>query len=284
KEFSFNLASSSEKACNKYEQRMKDLKNKGFTQVNKIRPEAEFFASQALQKVLLGEALNVTQLSPEVGGFMESIWTEAQGHLSSILSCPVKNISLNDVSKAEGILQNVRNVLNKGEGVRELMKEFYQCIPHRYRLQENVAKKFLTAKQDLCQLIRDMVNISETNSSGSLPSTVGKYRALKCRVEYVDPNTEEFHRVKQEVLDNNHSNEEFQILRVFRVGRLTEATNFENNLGNVKSLLHASLPSNIVGILSRGLLLPKIIVDEFGLERTDIGNLGSGIYFSDSVR
>ncbi|XP_040196486.1 protein mono-ADP-ribosyltransferase PARP4 isoform X2 [Rana temporaria] len=282
KEFSFNLFSSSEKACNKYEQRTNDLKNKGFTQIIKIEPEAELMASQPLQKVLLGEALNVTQLSPEVGGFVESIWTYAQGHLTSVVSCPVENISLNDVSKAEGILQNVRNALNKNEDIREFLDEFYQCIPHWQRQQGNVDKKFLTAKQDLCQLIRDMVNISETNSKPH-PSPVGKYRALKCRVEYVDPNTEEFHRVKQEVLNNNHSNEEFQILRVFRVGRLTEASNFRSDLGNVKSLLHASSLRNIVGILSRGLLLPKIIVDEFGLDRTDIGNLGSGIYFSDSI-
>ncbi|KAM5181117.1 protein mono-ADP-ribosyltransferase PARP4, partial [Mantella aurantiaca] len=283
KEFTFNLTDSSEKACNKYEQRMKDLENKGFTKINKIGPEAEFLASKALQKVLLGEALNVTELLPEVGGFVESVWTEAQGHLASILSCPVENISLNDVSKAEGILQNVRNVLNKKEDIRELMREFYHAIPHRRAPVKNVDKKFLTAKQDLCQLIRDMVNFSETNSSGFHSSTVGKYRALKCRVEYVDPNTEEFHQVKQEVLDNNHSNEEFNIVNVFRVGRLSEATNFRSDLGNVKSLLHASSPQNIVGILSRGLLLPKMIVDEFGLERTDIGNLGSGIYFSDSI-
>ncbi|XP_073469577.1 protein mono-ADP-ribosyltransferase PARP4 isoform X2 [Aquarana catesbeiana] len=282
KEFSFNLFTSSEKACNKYQQRLNDLKNKGFTQIDKIEPEAELMASQPLQKVLLGEALNVTQLSPEVGWFVESIWTEAQGHLTSVLSCPVENISLNDVSKAEGILQNVRNALNKNEDIRELMEEFYQCIPHWKRQQRNVDKKFLTAKQDLCQLIRDMVNSSETNAKPH-PSSVGKYRALKCRVEYVDPNTEEFHRVKQEVLNNNHSNEEFQIFRVFRVGRLTEASNFRSDLGNVKSLLHASSLRNIVGILSRGLLLPKIIVDEFGLDRTDIGNLGSGIYFSDSI-
>ncbi|XP_077340109.1 protein mono-ADP-ribosyltransferase PARP4 isoform X3 [Lithobates pipiens] len=282
KECSFNLFTSSEKACNKYQQRMNDLKNKGFAQIDKIEPEAELMASQPLQKVLLGEALNVTQLSPEVSGFVESIWTEAQGHLTSVLSCPVENISLNDVSKAEGILQNVRNALSKNEDIRELMGEFYQCIPHWQRQQRNVDKKFLSAKQDLCQLIRDMVNISETNAKPH-PSPVGKYRALKCRVEYVDPNTEEFHRVKQEVLNNNHSNEEFQIFRVFRVGRLTEASNFRSDLGNVKSLLHASSLRNIVGILSRGLLLPKIIVDEFGLDRTDIGNLGSGIYFSDSI-
>ncbi|XP_068123023.1 protein mono-ADP-ribosyltransferase PARP4-like isoform X2 [Hyperolius riggenbachi] len=286
KKIKFNLIKAAEKACDKYEQRMTDLKSNGFTQMDKIPPEAEPFASHALQKVLLGEALNVTQLSPEVAALVESIWTEALGHLTSVLSCSVESISLNDVSKAEGILQHLRHLLNKEkheESIDKMMQEFYQCIPHRRRQWKNIDKKFLTAKQDLCQLIRDMANVCETNSSRSYPSSVAKYRALRCRVEYVDPYSEEFNQVKQNILDNNHSNEEFQVLRVFRIGRVSEAMHFKSDLGNIQPLLHASLPCNFVGILSRGLLLPKIIVDEFGLERTDIGNLGSGIYFSDSI-
>lgn len=34
----------------------------------------------------------------------------------------------------------------------------------------------------------------------------------------------------------------------------------------------------------RGLLLPHVGVERFGVERTDAGNLGSGIYFSDAFR
>lgn len=36
--------------------------------------------------------------------------------------------------------------------------------------------------------------------------------------------------------------------------------------------------------LSSGLLLPRVGVEQHGIERTDIGNLGSGIYFSDAMR
>lgn len=34
----------------------------------------------------------------------------------------------------------------------------------------------------------------------------------------------------------------------------------------------------------RGLLLPRVGVEHHGIERTDIGNLGGGIYFSDAIR
>ncbi|XP_075054979.1 protein mono-ADP-ribosyltransferase PARP4-like isoform X2 [Mixophyes fleayi] len=281
KEFTFQQVDTAKTACDKYGLRIDDLIKKGFRQVDKVPPQAESFASQALQKVLLGEALNVAELPPDVAGFVETIWVDALGHLDAILSCPVKNISLNDVSKAEGILHQVRNALTKGdreEDIHQMMLEFYRFIPHKEKMLSNIDKKFLTVKQDLCQLIRDMVSVCETSLPKSTLSTTAKYQALRCRIEHVDPNSEEFHRVKRD-----HSNDEFKMLRVFRIGRLSESTNFKSDLGNVRSLLHASSPCNFVGILSRGLMLPKIIVEEFGWERTDIGNLGSGIYFSDSI-
>lgn len=54
-------------------------------------------------------------------------------------------------------------------------------------------------------------------------------------------------------------------------------------------MFHGSRVSNFVGILSRGLLLPKCVnsdnsEQESELIRTDIGHLGYGIYFSDDIR
>ncbi|XP_044144395.1 protein mono-ADP-ribosyltransferase PARP4 [Bufo gargarizans] len=285
KDFTFHLVDAAEKACEKYEHRINDLINKGFTQIDKIPLQAENLASKALQKVLLGEAINITELSPEVAGLVESIWVDAVGHLDSILSCPVENISLNDLSKAEGILCQVRNALIKKdkEDINQMMQEFYRFIPHKEKKQNKINMKLLTVKQDLCQVIRDMINVCETSLSKHTPTSTAKYQALRCRIEHIHPDSAECLQVKQGILDHNHRKENFNILRVFRVGRLSEAMNFRSELGNVKSLLHASSPCNFVGILSRGLMMPKIVVEEFGGERTDIGNLGSGIYFSDSI-
>ncbi len=41
---------------------------------------------------------------------------------------------------------------------------------------------------------------------------------------------------------------------------------------------------NFLNIVYRGLLLPRVGVEQHGIERTDIGNLGGGIYFSDSLK
>ncbi|XP_041438609.1 protein mono-ADP-ribosyltransferase PARP4 isoform X3 [Xenopus laevis] len=283
---SFHFANTAEAACNKYEKCSEDLKKQGFKSRERIPAKVALQTSEALQKVLLEEAINATKLSADVGYFVETVWTEALGHLDNILSCPVNSISLNDVSKAEGVLLQARKALDTGTEPRDIMNamvEFYRLIPHKIPMLANVNKKFLSTKQDLCQVIRDMVSVCETNLSKPNPSSLAKYQALRCQIEHVDPDTEEFHQVSQQIMENKHCEESVNILKIFRIGKLSEATGFQRNLGNVKSLLHASSPCHFVGILSRGLLLPKNVEDDLGLERTDIGNLGSGVYFGDSI-
>ncbi|KAE8627490.1 hypothetical protein XENTR_v10007022 [Xenopus tropicalis] len=161
------------------------------------------------------------------------------------------------------------------------MAEFYQLIPHKEPLQVNIDVTLVSSKQDLCQRIQDIVNVCEINSGELNPSSFAKYRALQCRIEHIDPESEEFLQVSQQVLEKQRSDEFINIIKIFRVSKSSEATEFERNLGNVKPLLHASTPHSFVGILYRGLILPKSTEDD--LLRTDTGNLGSGIYFSDSI-
>ena len=47
-------------------------------------------------------------------------------------------------------------------------------------------------------------------------------------------------------------------------------------------LFHGSRASNYVGLLSRGILLPKLVLSKGLTQRTDFGFLGHGIYFSDN--
>ncbi|KAM6317090.1 LOW QUALITY PROTEIN: protein mono-ADP-ribosyltransferase PARP4 [Aegotheles albertisi] len=270
----------------KYETFIADLKSQDFLLRETFPPEAESLASTQLQKLLLEEAIHSNAICQEVSDFVELIWAEAIGHLDSLLLESVNNISLNDVSKAEGILLQVKNALDEGAeevALQEMMMEFYQVIRHKTEIDYKVSKRLLSRKQDLCQLIRDMLNICETNMSCPNPSSLAKYRALRCKIEAVDSTSSEFLNVEQQVLKNNYNDCPVRILQVYRVGRISETAEFLSSLGNIESLFHASSVRNFMGILSRGLLMPKVVVEDHGLERTDIGNLGSGIYFSDSV-
>ncbi|KAM6384315.1 protein mono-ADP-ribosyltransferase PARP4 [Alca torda] len=280
------VTTTAEEIREKYETFIADLKSRDFLLRETFPPEAESLASTKLQQLLLEEGIHSSAICQEVSDFVELIWAEAIGHLDSLLLESINNISLNDVSKAEGILLQVKNALDEGAGevaLQEMMMEFYQIIRHKTDVDYKVSKKLLSRKQDLCQLIRDMLNIRETNLSCPNPSSLAKYRALRCKIEAVDSTSSEFLSVEQQVSKNNYNDCPVKILKVYRVGRITETAEFLSSLGNIRSLFHASSVRNFMGILSRGLLMPKVVVEDHGLERTDIGNLGSGIYFSDSV-
>ncbi|XP_028249031.1 protein mono-ADP-ribosyltransferase PARP4 isoform X2 [Parambassis ranga] len=269
----------SEEALQVYQTLRESLEASGLQKMSSVPPQAQGLGSAPLQQLLLEEKLNTGSVSQEVGLFVELLWTEALGCISSILTVPVNKLSLNDVSRAEGLLLQAQKKL-KEENLSEVMsllEEVYTLLPHREPVILPTAK-LVSQKLDLCQLIRDVLNMSEVTLRSPVPSCLGKYRALRCSIEMVPPSSAEFQAVA-----NQLQSSKVQIQRVVRVSRGVELQTFKSQLGNIQTLLHSSSPTNFVGILSRGLLLPRVGVEDHGVKRTDVGNLGSGIYFSDAV-
>ncbi|XP_062861653.1 protein mono-ADP-ribosyltransferase PARP4 [Trichomycterus rosablanca] len=269
-------SSSSEDALDMYLIMNKELQDQGFTQTQTLPSWAEKLASNGLQQLLLEEKLNCGTVSQEVGVFLELIWKEALGSLNNILNVPVTSISLNDVSRVEGLLLQAQKNQNE-DVVAALLDEVNTLLP--LNIPEPDSKnKLVSQKLDLCQLIRDILNMTELTLGNPDPSSLGKYRALRCSVEQMAPESPEFRSVSQLLQDRPA-----QVQQILRVNRGAELHMFKEELGNVRNLLHSSAPSSFVGILSRGLLLPRVGVEQHGIQRTDIGNLGGGIYFSDSL-
>uniref|UniRef100_A0A673GBL8 Poly [ADP-ribose] polymerase n=1 Tax=Sinocyclocheilus rhinocerous TaxID=307959 RepID=A0A673GBL8_9TELE len=267
----------SEDAVEAYLQLMKQMETEEFTKTHTLPPEVERLASYSLQQLLLEEKLNCSTLSQEVGVFVELVWTEALGSLNNILTVPVSRISLNDVSRVEGLLLQAQKT-EKEDEVKALLEEVNTLLPLRM-IDPPSKDKLVSQKLDLCQLIRDIINVSEATLGSPSPSSLGKYRALRCSIEVVPPQNPEFHVVSQLLKDRP-----VQIQQILRVSRGMELQLFKEDLGNIKPLLHSTSSSSFVGILSRGLLLPRVGVEQHGIERTDIGNLGGGIYLSDSLK
>ncbi|XP_041806571.1 protein mono-ADP-ribosyltransferase PARP4 [Chelmon rostratus] len=271
--------STSEEALEVYKTLRETLQAAGLQLRSSIPPQAQDLGSAPLQQLLLEEKLNTGRLSQEVGVFVELLWTEALGCLNDILRVPVNKLSINDVSRAEGLLLQAQRKLREAKHVEvfSLLSEVCILLPHG---DINIVPdaRFISQKLDLCQLIRDVLSVSEMTLRSPVPSCVGKYRALRCSIDSVPPGSSEFQAVTSLLQDS-----EVQVQRVLRVNRVVELQNFKSDLGNIKPLLHSSNSSNYVGILSRGLLLPRVGVKHHGIERTDFGHLGSGIYFSDAV-
>ncbi|XP_078118660.1 protein mono-ADP-ribosyltransferase PARP4 isoform X2 [Sander vitreus] len=274
--------STSEEALEVYKALRERLQATGLQLRNNTPSQAGDLGSAPLQQLLLEEKLNTGSLSQEVGVFVELLWTEALGCLSNILRVPIDKLSLNDVSRAEGLLLQAQRKRREGntDEVVSLLGEVYTLLPHIQPLVSHLSPtaKFISQKLDLCQLIKDVLNVSEMTLRSPTPSCLGKYRALRCSIETVPPGTAEFQAVTALLRDRK-----VQVQQVLCVSRGVELQTFKSDIGNIKPLLHSSSPSNFVGLLSRGLLLPRVGVEHHGIERTDVGNLGSGIYFSDAM-
>ena len=84
------------------------------------------------------------------------------------------------------------------------------------------------------------------------------------------------------VVKSQVKSKSIKVKNVYQLKRPGEWTGFREDLSNHRHLFHGSRIKNWVGILSRGILMPKLVVS-MGGTRTDAGWLGNGIYFGDAA-
>ncbi|XP_033122166.1 protein mono-ADP-ribosyltransferase PARP4-like [Anneissia japonica] len=246
---------------------------------------SRWIGSDKQRKISLESSFESGAISTEVVELVEHIWQEANKELSGVLSLPEESLNKEQVEKAEATLLQIRHELDTGKSIPELeklSKKFFELIPLQTGHSTIQEKRTLAKVHDICQLIKDIVSVSEATEFSARSTIESKFRALRCHIEHLPSSAPEYKQILDLIASNNESRNQFDIKNVFAVNRPIEETNFTHRIGNKKLLFHASKPANFVGIFTRGLLLPKIVVEDFGGKRTDPGNLGSGIYFTDS--
>lgn len=116
-----------------------------------------------------------------------------------------------------------------------------------------------------------------------------QFRALKNQMKVLRNDSRGFRDVRDFVLGQQRDTDRFngksiEVVNVVALGRAKEIEAFDQTSSRIhpqRTLFHGSRISNWVGLLSRGLLMPKVIVRAGG-KRTDAGLLGNGIYFASS--
>jgi len=109
-------------------------------------------------------------------------------------------------------------------------------------------------KEELLQLMKDMVKISE---SGALFANDydAKYIALRNTITHLTDS--EFDRVRDYVVESQVVSKQIRVENVYKLERAIEKSGFAFHIQNQRWLFHGSRISNWVGLLSRGLLLPQ---------------------------
>uniref|UniRef100_A0A8B8A9B9 Poly [ADP-ribose] polymerase n=1 Tax=Crassostrea virginica TaxID=6565 RepID=A0A8B8A9B9_CRAVI len=275
----FRFVQTSEEALSVYSYLHKQMTDPPHSMRVCRKPPCQNLGSRKFQKMILEYGMEELELSAPVEELMHHIWQEAGGEIEEILSSPLQSIKLDQVEKATAILTQMKDNQSDDSKLPGLFEEFYASLPHRPQYQiKTFSLSWLARKLDLCQLIRDVVSVSEATNWSTRGNAEAQYKALRCQISHLPGGLP---KPIREVL-NLKEGDVMNIQNVFAICRPSEKDQFRSDLES-RPLFHASNVENFVGILSRGLLMPKVVVDDYGGKRTDPGMLGHGIYFASSA-
>jgi poly [ADP-ribose] polymerase len=211
------------------------------------------------------------------------------------IETPLGILTIGQIEKGEKILTDMYDLFkhkakNLPKELERLSGDFYTAIPHRIgRSRSAVATAVINTleafeqKQSTLQLMKDMLQVNGEGGNVLFNAKIdAEYEALKCNLGYVDHDSSTFRAIGEHVIKSLIKTKKVAIKNIFTLKRDGEWDGFTKEVGNERLLFHGSRIQNWVGILSRGILLPKIVVS-LGVNRTDAGWLGNGIYFGDAA-
>jgi poly [ADP-ribose] polymerase len=209
------------------------------------------------------------------------------------IETPLGILTVGQIEKGEKILATIHAAFADGRAhsdLEDLSGEFYTAVPHRIgRTREAIAEAVIdslpaiAAKLDTLQLMKDMLAVNGEHGSVLFDDEVDQqYQALGAQLSWVEPGSSEWKEWASYVEKSQVKSKNVKVQHVYRVKRPQEFDAFDTKVGNERMLFHGSRIQNWVGLLTRGILMPKLVVS-MGVNRTDAGWLGNGIYFGDAA-
>lgn len=241
-------------------------------------------------------------LAPLVQSLVSYIYAEATNALTSTVAAkitangietPLGILTIGQIERGEAILQSLYGEFQKKKPreseMERLSGEFYTAIPHRLgRTRAAISEAVIDSlsdfeqKQETLQLMKDMLAVSGEGDVLYDAKIDAQYEALKCNVGLVDPRSSMYQELEEYVLKSQVKSKKIKVTNIYTLMREEEWKEYDGSVKNERLLYHGSRIKNWVGLLSRGILLPKIVVS-LGVNRTDAGWLGNGIYFGDAA-
>ena len=261
--------------------------------------------ADAKREVRKPKAKKKVTIEKPVQDLVKYLYSEATAALTNTVAAkitaqgietPLGVLTLGQIEKGEEILDELYSVFKSKSKTKkkELVRmsgDFYTHIPHKIgRSRKSVDQAVIDTmeefrqKQETLQLMKDMLKVNGDADAGESVLYDGEvqsqYEALGCELVAMEAKSAAYKKIADHVVDSQVTHKRIKVKRIFTVKRKDEWKAFAK-VGNEKLLFHGSNIKNWVGILSRGILLPKIVVS-LGVDRTDEGWLGSGIYFGDA--
>ncbi len=242
-----------------------------------------------------------SELNPSIQELVKYIYAEATNALTTTVAAkitangietPLGVLTIGQIEKGEEVLLEIHQAVTAKKPkskLEDLSGEFYSAVPHRIgRTRDAIAQAVIadlasiSQKQETLQLMKDMLAVNGEGGSVLFDDQVDQqYKALGAEVVFVDKNSGEWKEQAEFIIKSQVKSKNIKVENVYKVKRPGEWDTFDGKVGNERMLFHGSRIQNWVGLLTRGILLPKIVVS-MGVNRTDAGWLGNGIYFGDA--
>ena len=213
--------------------------------------------SQSLQELILlifdVETMKKTLLSFEI----------------DLAKMPLGKLSRNQLHAAFQVLTDLQRLINDDSTNRtaiiDATNRFYTLIPHDFGLSKPKILDRIDLIKSKTEMIDNLLEIEVaysmlrgTNDEENEHPIDAHYKKLKCHLQPIDRNSEEFHDIEQYMMTNHastHNQYALQLKHLFRVTREGENERFDKWLkfDNHQLLWHGSRITNFAGILSEGL-------------------------------
>jgi poly [ADP-ribose] polymerase len=247
-----------------------------------------------------------SKLDAGIQKLVRTIYDEATRALTSTISAkitangietPLGILTIGQIDKGDRILEELYEVFTKEKNktrreteLTRLSGEFYTAIPHRIGRSRAAVEaavinslEMFQQRQETLQLMRDMLKVNGEGGNVLFDAKVDQeYDALGCSIGPVESKSGTYQEIADHVLNSQVKSRRIRIHNIYTLRREPEWNEFTTGIDNQRLLFHGSRAPNWVGILTRGILLPKIVVS-LGVNRTDAGWLGNGIYFGDAA-
>lgn len=207
---------------------------------------------------------------------------------------PLGVLTLGQVKSGRDILSDLRYQIQQHNEskIRQFTSDFYTAIPHRIgRTKKDMEASIIDTIpktdeiEETLQLMEDMLNIQQSGGAQlfTKDEVDHKYEALQTDIEFVDPNDQVFKRLVHYVRESQskHHNVNLEVKSIFRMARKGEHASFNpRKLDNVRELFHGTRSANMIGILTRGLLLSNMASRHGAIVTGKM--FGNGIYTASS--
>lgn len=215
-----------------------------------------------------------TFLHPELTRFVEHIYDTAASELVRRIETPLGGLTDMQIERGEAKLREIRAAIagQRCERLAVLNGEYFSLIPHRLKIridqsiinQSNIMDvmidtvKKADAEEDLLQLMRDIFHVQEDLTA----DVHSKYHVLGAQMSVLDSTSADYDRIERKIHVSHSWRHGFtlRVRRIFTIHLPYERARFHfdqegESLGNVQELFHGTQTCNLVGVLSRGLLI-----------------------------